>query len=193
MNPQTPPESAAPAETRTAVLETTRGVGRRGWLIAAAVLAAGAGAALGWRRYSLADPEPDVDVWQHSFPTPDGQTLALADLKGRPLLVNFWATWCPPCIEELPLLSQAYTQKQKDGWQILGIAIDQPDPVRRFLERSPVSFPVVLADLSAVNLTKALGNTAGGLPFTVVYDANGRLRHRKLGQLKPEDLQAWLK
>lgn len=190
MTPQTPPESAAPAEAQP---PKSPGIGRRGWLAAAGVLAAGAGAAVGWRRHSLSDPEPEVDVWQHSFPTPDGQTLAMADLKGRPLLVNFWATWCPPCIEELPLLSQTYTQKQGEGWQMVGIAIDQPDPVRRFLERSPVSFPVALADLSAVNLTKALGNTAGGLPFTVVYDANGRLRHRKLGQLKPEDLQAWLK
>lgn len=177
--PTTSPENVRPA--------------RRGWLLAAAgAVAVAAGAALGWRRHSLAEAETD-GIWQHSFPTPEGGTLALASLKGRPLLVNFWATWCPPCVEELPLLSRTYSEKKDQGWQMVGIAIDQPEPVRRFLERAPVSFPVALAGLSAVALTKELGNSGGGLPFTVVFDANGKLRHRKLGQLKPSDLDSWLR
>lgn len=167
---------------------------RRGWLLAAAgVVAVAAGAAVGWRRFSLKEASDSDDLWDLSFPTPDGGTLALADLKGRPLLINFWATWCPPCVEELPLLSRTYTEKKDQGWQIIGIAIDQPDPVRSFLERMPLSFPVALADMSAVGLTKQLGNAAGGLPFTVLFDANGTLRQRKLGQLKPSDLESWLR
>lgn len=166
---------------------------RRRWILAAAgVLAIAAGAAVGWRRGQLGEAD-GTGLWELSLATPDGDNLALAELKGRPLLVNFWATWCPPCIEELPLLSRTYAQRKGQGWQIIGIAIDQPEPVRQFLNRSPVSFPVAVADMSAVGLTKALGNTQGGLPFTVVFDANGQLRHRKLGQLKPSDLDDWMK
>ncbi|HPP99175.1 MAG TPA: TlpA disulfide reductase family protein, partial [Ottowia sp.] len=134
-----------------------------------------------------------TSFWEHSFPAPDGTTLALASLRGRPLLVNFWATWCPPCIAELPLLSAFYTEHKANGWQVLGLAVDKPEPVARFLAQTPVSFPVALAGLQGANLTRELGNTAGGLPFSLLFDASGQLRERKLGQLREGDLLAWRK
>ena len=115
----------------------------------------------------------------------------MAPLRGRPLLVNFWATWCPPCVEELPLLSAFYTENKANGLQLVGLAIDKAEPVSRFLARSPVSFPVALAGMEGVELTRELGNAAGGLPFSVLFDAGGRLRERKLGQLHEADLTAW--
>ncbi len=157
-------------------------------LVAAAAAAAGAGVA--WRRFQPA-PADLTGFWARSFATPDGANLALADLRGKPLLVNFWATWCPPCIEELPLLSSFYDENRDNGWQLLGLAVDQAEPVKRFLARTPVSFPVAMAGLSGVDLTRQLGNEAGGLPFTVVFDAEGKLQHRKIGQVKPADLAAW--
>jgi thiol-disulfide isomerase/thioredoxin len=117
--------------------------------------------------------------------------LALATLRGRPLLVNFWATWCPPCVEELPLLSSFFRQNSAKGWQVLGIAIDQTDAVNRFLVRSPVSFAVVMAGLAGLELSKSLGNLSGGLPFTVVLAANGEVAHRKIGRVTEADLSAW--
>jgi thiol-disulfide isomerase/thioredoxin len=159
-------------------------------MVAVALAAAGAGALFNWRRLRL-DPADTSGFWGRSFPAPDGGALALAPLKGRPLLVNFWATWCPPCVEELPLLSSFYDENKANGWQLLGLAVDRPAPVAQFLARSPVSFPVALAGMEGVELTRELGNAAGGLPFSVLFDAAGELRARKLGQLHATDLTSW--
>ena len=163
---------------------------RRAALAVVALAAVAAGAVVGWRRFSLTDADVD-SFWDRSFPTPEGPMLALAALRGRPLLVNFWATWCPPCIEELPLLSAFYTANRANGVQLLGLAVDRAEPVVRFLARSPVSFPVALAGMEGIELARELGNAAGGLPFSVLFNAQGRVRERKLGQLHAPDLKAW--
>lgn len=135
---------------------------------------------------------PDT-FWSQQFDTPDGVNMRMDSFSGRPLLVNFWATWCPPCIEELPLLDSFYQANKAKGWQVLGLAIDQPGVVRSWLLRMPLSFPVAMAGFSGTELSKSLGNNAGALPFTVVFDAVGRLAQRKIGQVKPEDLARWVK
>ena len=86
-----------------------------------------------------------------------------------------------------------YPEHTANGWQVLGRAVDKPEPVARFLAQTPVSFPVALAGLQGANLTRELGNTAGGLPFSLLFDASGQLRERKLGQLREGDLLAWRK
>jgi thiol-disulfide isomerase/thioredoxin len=130
-------------------------------------------------------------LWSMSFASPQGGTLSLAAWRGRPLLLNFWATWCPPCIEELPLLDRFYQENSANGWQVLGIAVDQQDPVLRFLSRSPLTFPVVLAGFAGMELSKSLGNMSGGLPFTVVLGQDGEVAHRKMGKVTASDLSAW--
>jgi thiol-disulfide isomerase/thioredoxin len=167
---------------------------RRSLLVAAAGLAALAGAGLAWRRYS---PQPVVPagldtLWQQVFKTPAGGDLQMSSLQGKSLALNFWATWCPPCVEELPMLSQFYTAHQSQGWQVLGLAVDQVGAVNNFLAKTPVSFPVAIAGLSGVELSKTLGNAAGALPYTVVVAADGRVLQRKMGRLSPEDLKSWL-
>lgn len=167
---------------------------RRRWLLGAVAAAAAlSGAGWAWRRRQpqiLAEPvEPSL--WQQQFTTPQGEVMTMASLKGRPLLINFWATWCPPCVEELPLLSSFFRENSAKGWNVVGIAVDQVDPVKRFLTQYPVSFPVVLAGSAGLALGRSLGNLSGGLPFTVVLGSDGLVAHRKMGKVKPDDLSAW--
>lgn len=168
---------------------------RRGWLAAAAGLAlAGVGAGLAWRtsqRQSQALSEAEASFWRQQFAQLDGVMLETASLKGKPLVLNFWATWCPPCVEELPLLNVFFGENRAKGWQVLGLAVDQAAPVTRFLAQSPLAFPVAMAGFPGIEVSKTLGNLSGGLPFTVVFDSAGTVRHRKMGKLTADDLRAW--
>ncbi|EHL22990.1 Redoxin domain-containing protein [Acidovorax sp. NO-1] len=130
-------------------------------------------------------------LWSMEFERPEGGVVSLQSMAGKPLLLNFWATWCPPCVDELPMLNDFYRQQSPAGWQVLGLAIDQPSAVRKFLQRIPLEFPVGLAGLGGTDLGRSLGNLTGGLPFTVVLGASGRVLHRKMGQLTPQDLKQW--
>lgn len=177
-NPEKHPASASPRSRRTVLA-----------LTAAAAAAIGAGVA--WRRLALDEPQ-DQGIWHHQFADLDDELITLADFKGQPLLLNFWATWCPPCVAEMPMLSDFHLRAQEKGWRMLGLAVDQPEPVRRFLQQTPVSYRIAIAGFAGVELTRQLGNTQGGLPFTVVFAADGSVQHRKLGQLSAADLQQWL-
>ncbi len=162
-------------------------------MVAAGSVAALAGLGLAaWRfREKPASVQALELFWSRSFDLADGGVIATASLRGRPLLVNFWATWCPPCVEELPMIESFYRQKSDRGVQVMALAIDQPSAVRRFLIRYPLSFPVGLAGLEGTELSRAFGNASGGLPFSVFINADESIYKQKLGQLKQSDLDAW--
>jgi thiol-disulfide isomerase/thioredoxin len=174
-------------------------IARRLVLAAAGVAALGAGAS--WRLWRTRDAgssagasggdEAADDFWALELPTPSGASLAMKALQGRPLVVNFWASWCPPCIKEMPDLDRFAKDFAGQGWQVLGIAIDQAEPVQRFLKETPVSFPIVLAGNEGLSWVRRLGNPAGGLPFSVQMDANGRIARRKLGATTFDELAGW--
>lgn len=167
---------------------------RRRALYALAAAAAGlAGAGLAWWRHTPAplDQSTVLQLWGLEFDTPAGARLALSSLRGRPLLINFWATWCPPCVEELPLLNAFFEENKAKGWQVVGIAVDKLDPVKTFLQRQPLAFPVALAGMEGLALSKSLGNQVGGLPFTVLVGADGSILNRKIGKLSARDLTLW--
>lgn len=164
-----------------------------------ATAAALAGAAVAWRQLQPhgvaggeAGPASSQDsFWAQSFETPGGASVAMNSFHGRPLLVNFWATWCPPCVEELPLLDAFYRENKLKNWQVLGLAVDQPSAVRGWLQRKPLAFPVLMAGFGGTELSKSLGNLAGSLPFTAVFGTSGQLLHRRSGKVSPEDLTRW--
>ncbi|MDP3620011.1 MAG: TlpA disulfide reductase family protein [Ramlibacter sp.] len=159
--------------------------------VGAAAAVAGAGAAL-WKWTPGPVKADDVAaLWAMNFETPDGASLSMSSLRGKPLVVNFWATWCPPCVEEMPLLDSFFRANASKSWQVVGLAIDQPSSVRKFLQKTPVTFPIGLAGMGGTELGKALGNLAGGLPFTVVLKSSGEVLQRKMGQVVPADLAAW--
>lgn len=130
-----------------------------------------------------------ADFWQHEYDTPTGTRLATRSLQGKPLVLNFWATWCGPCVKEMPELDRFAHDMAPQGWQVLGLAIDKADAVRTFLQTTPVRFPIAVAGMGGLGLVQALGNTNGGLPFTLILDAKGRVMHRKMGATHYEELQ----
>lgn len=165
--------------------------------IAVAAALSGAGMAYWQSQQEATDtPEKQVggldDLWQMQFDTPAGGKLAMQSLKGKPLLINFWATWCPPCVEELPLLERFYSENKAKSVQILGLAADKPEAVRGFLKKLPLTFPIGITDLSGIALSKSWGNLAGGLPFSVMLASDGRVMQRKMGKLSEDDLKTWL-
>lgn len=162
-------------------------------MLAVGAAAAAAGATLAWWRFQAqAVPSRVAGVfWDQRFEQPGGGELLAQTLRGKPLLVNFWATWCPPCVEELPMIDAFSREHAANGFQVLAVAIDQPSAVRRFLERQPLSFPVGLGGVGGMELVRALGNAQGGLPFTVFFNADGTIYRQKMGQLSPQDLQNW--
>lgn len=188
MNDQTP------SSTSTALEDQRPPLANRRWMmgaVAGAATLAGLGLA-SWQ--STREPQSASQrpaLWSLSFDTPGGRALHMQSLSGRPLLLNFWATWCPPCIEELPLLDLFFAQNSANGWQVLGLAVDQSAAVNTFLKRMPLQFPIALAGMPGIELSKNLGNLTGGLPFTVVLGTAGQILHRKMGRITTQDLQSW--
>ena len=130
--------------------------------------------------------------WQMQLANVRGGELSLKALQGRPLIVNFWATWCPPCVAELPMLDAFFREHSVNGWHVVGLAIDHPESVQKFLARVPVSFDVAVIGMQGTALLRQLGNNDGSLPFTLVVNAGGTVLGRKKGQLVQDDLLGWL-
>ena len=117
--------------------------------------------------------------WDAHFQHLDGSPLSVTGLRGKPLLLNFWASWCVPCVKELPDI--AAFGKEFAGWQVLGLAIDEAAAVQAFLQKMKLDMPLGLAGLTGFEMTRTLGNLQGGLPFSVAFGASGEVVWRKLG------------
>ena len=157
---------------------------------------AGAGLA-GWQQHrsgaqAAAGGSDDLSpLWALQVARPEGGQLQLASLRGKPLLINFWATWCAPCVREMPEIDRFYREFSPRGWQALGLAIDGPTPVREFLARVKIGFPIGLAGLDGTDLVHSLGNPQGGLPFSLMISGTGRVLHRKMGATSFDELAGW--
>ena len=164
---------------------------RRGWVVSVAATAAAAG--VGWSiwRQRATDSSVDEAFWRSSFETPDGSRLVLAELRDQPLVLNFWAPWCPPCVREMPALDRFAREFAPRGWRVIGLAVDKAQPVRDFLARSPVSYAIGLTGFEGIELSRQLGNLSGGLPFPVLFGRHGALLQRHMGETTYDQLAQW--
>jgi thiol-disulfide isomerase/thioredoxin len=110
----------------------------------------------------------------------------LSEWQGRVVLFNFWATWCAPCREEMPILDAA---AQKYGFSAVGIGIDSAVKIREFASNYGIRYEMLVAGAGAIQLMKDLGNSLGGLPFSLLLDRRGRVAYRKLGPLVGAELE----
>jgi peroxiredoxin len=133
---------------------------------------------------------PD-EVPSVSLPGLDGQPHALADYRGRLLVVNFWATWCEPCRREIPLLKSLRTEYAKDGLEIVGIAVDSRDEVAKFVTAHAMAYPVLLGEQGGLEAASAFGMEVV-LPFSVFADRAGHIVALKVGELRPDEAHAIL-
>ncbi|BAL26028.1 TlpA disulfide reductase family protein [Azoarcus sp. KH32C] len=161
-------------------------------VVAVAALSALAGY---WMQHRLrSDDVPAVTAEQGApilaltLPDTDNRPQALGQWRGKVLVVNFWATWCPPCLRELPEFSEVARRHADQPVQFVGISIDRIENVRHFVSNTQIPYPLLIGSPEIVNLTVPLGNTARALPFTAILDQGGALRFVKLGTLNADEL-----
>lgn len=130
-----------------------------------------------------------ASLLSQSMPDTSGGMQRLAKWTGKPLVVNFWATWCGPCVEEMPALSALQAEVAPKNIQILGIGIDSPGNIREFAAKYKIAYPVYVAGMGGTDLSRQFGDKAGSLPYTVLVSADGRIVKTYLGKLKMDELR----
>ncbi|HTP48578.1 MAG TPA: TlpA disulfide reductase family protein [Casimicrobiaceae bacterium] len=126
------------------------------------------------------------------LPDTAGVKQPLKQWRGKILVVNFWATWCEPCREEMPEFARAQSELGPRGVQFVGIAVDQADKVGRFAKEINLNYPALVGGYEAMELSRSVGNELVALPFTIVIDRNGRIADTHLGPMKPQQLRSIL-
>ena len=176
-------------------------------VLIAAVLGAGAGFA-SWQFFKHEDgptplfveltpakaPPPPPELMGAAAPDfalPDlaGEQRTLADWSGKVVVLNFWATWCAPCREEMPMLVEIGDEYRGKGVEVVGVAVDDRDKIAEFVDEFRVNFPIVYGELAALKLSQTYGNRIGALPYTAIIDRQGRIVHMHAGILKKPDLE----
>jgi len=167
-------------------------LGHAAAFIALVVIAGG----LGFFSYKAGQPSPGEQAeplaTAASFELPDmnGNRVRGEDFRGQWLLLNFWATWCPPCVEEMPLLEKI--SGQYPSLTVVGLALDDKAAVSDFIRRLPVTFPLLIAEANGSQIARQYGNNAGALPFTALVNPDGIIVRRWLGPLKAGEIDGQL-
>lgn len=163
----------------------------RSIFLIAALLAATLGGVAAW--YLLDNPRSDPDYRPgFTLPDPEGKERSLDEWDGKLVLLNFWATWCAPCRDEIPMLIQAQKDYGPQGLQIIGLAMDQPEAVREFAEEYGINYPLLVNAIKLPAIQDAYADNPV-LPYSVLIDRGGRIVERAPGEIHRSDIDGWLK
>jgi thiol-disulfide isomerase/thioredoxin len=143
-------------------------------------------------------PEPVVSlaevnhaqVWATTLPDLAQQPRPIKQWQGKVLVLNFWAPWCPPCRKEIPGFMNLQARLGGKGLQIVGVALDDIDKVRAYVDETGMDYPILLGDMKAVELGQAAGNRLGGLPYSVVFDRQGKAVATLVGEVSESRLES---
>lgn len=124
---------------------------------------------------------PDI-----SMPDTAGKQRNLKEWQGKIMILNFWATWCPPCMKEMPEFQAIQNELGAKGIQFVGIALDDAEPVQEFITKKNITYPILIGPDSGTKLAHDLGNVVNTVPFTVIFDSKGQLIKRQMGTLDRE-------
>ena len=169
--------------------------------IVVGLLFAASGAYVGYQKQntpqtpplSIAQPPgvtgPVDELYKQTLPDAKGVATPLAQFKGKTVVVNFWAPWCGPCVQEMPELSALAAGEEGKKLQVIGIGIDSPTNIAEFSDKYKITYPVLVAGMSGTELSRQFGNAGGGLPYTVLIGADGQVKKTYLGRLKFDELR----
>ena len=132
---------------------------------------------------------PTLSIFDAKLNDLQGQPQSLGQWRGKVLVVNYWATWCHPCREEMPGFSRLQDKFRDKGVQFVGISIDDAAKIVEFQKDTPVTYPLLIGDIESMKNSADLGNTRQALPFTAVFDRQGKLATTKLGRLSEKELE----
>ena len=162
-------------------------------VIAAGLIALAAGVAV--KHYSTSSVQvtfDDLKLFEKHFEPLNSNTVSLESLKGKRVLLNFWGSWCPPCIEEMPMLD-AFDKTHSDKVRVIGVAVDRQRPAAEFLSTNNIQFPSIIADIRVISeMLERLGGSDGVLPYSVAFFASGDVMFTKLGPVSEQDLSMLL-
>ncbi len=161
-------------------------------LVAFAVLFAGIGAYFGLKRVEPSAPAATAvgALMQSSFADTEGKPRHLSEWQDKVILLNFWATWCPPCVSEMPELVELQKDFAGKNVQVIGIGIDSRSNIQDFAQKHQISYPLLVGGMEGTAVSKQFGNDAGGLPFTVLITPDGQVRKTYMGRLNMETVRA---
>lgn len=161
-------------------------------IVIGALLAAFAGV---WVQRQVARTVPEsiaATTLEISLPDSHGQMQSIAQWRGKIVVVNFWATWCPPCLHEIPEFIRLQRQYANQGLQFVGIAIDSRQAVSELMKTLDINYPLLIAEESGMELSRQLGNVIGAVPYSVILDRQGRPVYRHPGELPASKIEQWL-
>jgi len=159
------------------------------FLIIAALIAVFAGMAFKkWHIEQQVAKQPMIKMLDFSLPDTQGVQHHISEWQGKILIINFWATWCPPCLKEIPEFINLQTELSTSNVQFIGIAIEDLEPVQQYLAKTPVNYPILIGGDAAISLSRQLGNIVNAVPFTLIVNPQGQVIHRHPGELSRKKL-----